>query len=672
MVQKTAILGLTAIALGCASTARAAAEDIVVTGLGLSGSPGDAAYDLVVIDRDRLTMSASGRIEDILRDAAGFQQFRRSDARSAHPTSQGATVRGLGGNASTRALILLDGVPMVDPFGGWVSWAAFDPARIGHVRVTRGGGSGVYGAGALAGTIEMSSVTSDQAPPLDISLAYGSRQSIDADATGSAKLGNGFALLSAGYARGDGFVPIVAANRGPIDRAAPYRQLRGSARAVFPVADQTELQVGGSALYDKRDRGVDFTGNNNLSVDGSVRLVGRGRWAWEATGWLQLRKFASSFASIAPGRASVSASLDQYNVPAIGEGARFELRPPIDDAILLRLGGDLRHVDGRTQEYVLSSNIHRKAGGEQALYGGFAEAAFDPNEAVTLTASGRIDHWSLDNGFRTEINRATGLRAAATSAIYADRSGNETTARAGVAWRPAGAFTLRGAAYTGWRLPTLNELYRPFRAGNDTTLANPLLDPERVKGAEAGAEYHPLPGWRLGVTLFWNRLDNAVSNVTTAPNTRTRQNVDAIRSRGIEIDGTATYGPWHLTGSYSHVDARVRSSGAAAALDGLRPAQTPRDQVSATLQWNMPDRLRLGTTVRYVASQYEDDQNSRALDDALTIDAIAQAPIGHGLTVELRGENVTNARVEAAIGSDGVIERATPRTLWVALRYQMN
>lgn len=654
-----------------AAPALAAPDEIVVTGLGLAGSPGDAAYDLVVIDRDRLTMSASGRMEDILRDAAGFQQFRRSDARSAHPTSQGATLRGLGGNASTRALVLLDGVPMVDPFGGWVSWASFDPARIGHVRVTRGGGSGVHGAGALAGTIEMSSVTPDQASPFELGLAYGSRQSIDADATGPAQLGDGFALISAGYARGDGFIPIVARNRGPIDHAAPYEQLRGSARAVFPVNGVTELQVSGAGLYDKRDRGVNFTGNNNLSFDGSVRLVGRGHWGWEATSWVQIRKFASGFASIGAGRATVSPSLDQYNVPALGEGARFELRPPVGEAILLRLGGDVRHVDGRTQEFVISSNIHRKAGGDQTIFGGFGEGSFDPAETVTLTASGRIDHWSLDNGFRTEINRATGALVAANSATYADRSGTETTARGGIAWHPAGAITLRGAAYTGWRLPTLNELYRPFRAGNDSTVANPLLDPERVKGVEAGAEYHPLPGWKFGATLFWNKLDGAISNVTIAANTRQRQNVDAIRSRGIEIDGSAIYGPWQVTGSYSHVDARVRSSGAAIALNGLRPAQVPKDQISTTIQWNIPDRLRLGATVRYVARQFEDDQNSRSLADAWTVDAIAQAPIGRGFTAELRGENITNTRVEATIGSDGVIERAAPRTLWVAVRYSL-
>src|SRR3546814_7586154 len=88
-------------ALAGGSTASAAAQPapIIVTGHGLPSSIGDSAYDLKLITRERLTGSASARLEDVLRDAAGFHQFRRSDSRSTHPTSQGATLRGLGGNA---------------------------------------------------------------------------------------------------------------------------------------------------------------------------------------------------------------------------------------------------------------------------------------------------------------------------------------------------------------------------------------------------------------------------------------------------------------------------------------------------------------------------------------------------------------------------------------------
>ena len=111
--------------------ARAQPPDIVVTGRGLSAPAGDAVFDIVEIGRDRLANSASNRLEDVLRDVPGFQLFRRSDSRSANPTSQGATLRALGGNASSRVLLILDGVPQTDPFGGWAppgSFAAAAPA----------------------------------------------------------------------------------------------------------------------------------------------------------------------------------------------------------------------------------------------------------------------------------------------------------------------------------------------------------------------------------------------------------------------------------------------------------------------------------------------------------------------------------------------------------------
>src|SRR3546814_19430287 len=101
-------------------------DRIVVTGEGLSLPPGTPAYGSVIIDRDRLTNSASGRIESVLGDVAGFQQFRRSVRRSANPTAQGATLRALGGNASSRTLLLLGGVPMADPFSGHTPFSHLD------------------------------------------------------------------------------------------------------------------------------------------------------------------------------------------------------------------------------------------------------------------------------------------------------------------------------------------------------------------------------------------------------------------------------------------------------------------------------------------------------------------------------------------------------------------
>ena len=73
--------------------------------------------------------------------------------------------------------------------------------------------------------------------------------------------------------------------------------------------------------------------------------------------------------------------------------------------------------------------------------------------------------------------------------------------------------------------------------------------------------------------------------------------------------------------------------------------------------------------MRTVASQYEDDQNSRRLARATTLDLTAAIPLGRRLMIVARAENVTNTLVEATLAADGTIERASPRTLWIGLRF---
>lgn len=668
--------------LFAAAAVAAADPEIVVSGRGLESLPGEAAYDVVTIGRDRLTGSASGRLEDVLRDVAGLQQFRRSDARSANPTSQGVTLRGLGGNAASRALLILDGVPQADPFGGWVAFPAYAPERLGQVRVTRG--AGLFGPGALAGTIDLESATPGQLAPAAGQVSYGSRESIAANGALTGQFGAGFATLSADYARGDGFVPIIAGQRGPVDRPARYEQFSAAARGVIQIGATTELQANLLGFTDRRERGFAFSENGTDGADASVRIVGRGDWRYSALAYIQTRAFQSRFASINPTRSTVTPTLDQYNTPATGIGARVEVQPPIGGGFDLRLGGDWRRTSGRTEElftYVAGQPTRRReAGGNSSTYGGFADLSWTGGP-LTLSAGGRIDRWQIRDGRLIERTLATG--ATLTNTLYPDRSGWEGTGRAGIAFAASDAITLRGAAYAGWRLPTLNELYRPFRAGADATAANALLSPERLRGAELGVEVRPAESVRFAATVFENRLDNAIANVTIARGPgvfpgvgfvsgagfyRRRENLDAVRARGVELDASARLGAWSIAASYAYTDSEVRGSGVTAALDGLRPAQTPRHFGSATLGW-AKSSFAASATVRYVSAQFEDDQNVRTLRDAVTLDARVAAPIAGRLSIEARAENLTDTRVEAAISADGVIERATPRTLWVGLRY---
>lgn len=660
---------------------------IVVSG-DLPNPIGDLAYSVMNLDLDQ---DRGVRLENSLRSVPGIQQFRRSDARSANPTSQGVTLRGLGGNASSRALLILDGVPQSDPFGAWVAWPGYDALSLTQARIRRGGGSGADGSGAIAGTIEL---FSDNVGDLfELSAAYGSRHSLDGKILFGRELGRGQLTVSASHQSGNGFIPIIESQRGSIDRQSAYDQSGMAVRYVAPLSENTELQANIRAFTDDRERGFAFSDIHNDGADASLRLVDRtSEWQWSVLGYVQIRNFNFSVGSVVADRNSVNRVFEQFSVPSTGLGARFEVRPPVGENFELRIGGDWRRTEGTTNEnfFFLNNDTprrQRRAGGSTATYGAFLEASAKTSDALTLTAGGRIDFWSIDNGFRREIELINPFPGSVrTDVQFANRSGTEFTGRGGFAYEATDEIVFRGAAYLGWRLPTLNELFRPFRVGADATAANELLEPERIKGAELGIDWIDEVG-SIRVTAFYNQLDNAVANVTLdngpglfpgvgfvsgAGVFRQRQNLDNVESKGIEIDTSfdlrSLMEGLFFRAAYSYVDAEVSGSGSASGVNGLRPAQIPEHHVSAGLQWHRDDGTNAAISLRYLGNQFEDDQNSRRLDDALTLDGSLGFTIAKNILLRGRVENLFDARVETAISSNGIIERAFPRTFWIELR----
>ena len=652
---------------------------IVVTGKALPEAKAEHVYDVRQISRREIEQSPSHELDQLLKDVPGLQLFRRSDARSGHPTSQGVTLRALGGNASSRALLVLDGVPQTDPFGGWVNWPAYDPETLSEIRVVRGGGSVANGPGALAGTIEMVS-RSDAGVSGEID--GGSRDSLEGRGRVGLDLGGGVLGLSARSERGDGFIPVTAATRGPADEPAPYREWSGRARWVAPLGADIEVQASLAGFHDWRTRGTDFTANRTNGADASLRLVGRGSWQWSALAYWQWRNLMSSFASVTLGRTEANRVSLQYSVPSRGLGGSLELRPPMPNGIELRLGADARRTTGESREffsYVDGDPTRRRAaGGDSWTAGAFAEASANLGKAI-LTGGARIDHWSIANGHLFEQQIATG--GVLTDDHDPSRSGWLPTARGGIMLPLSADFSLRSAAYLGWRMPTLNELFRPFRAGSDATAANPDLEPERLLGAEAGVDYAHGP-FHASLTGFENRLKNAIANVTMGHGPGTfpgvgfvgatgtffkRENVDAVKVRGLEASADWTDGPWsiHVGASFTH--ARMEGGGTAEFLNGLRPAQTPKFAGTLAAGWERGGK-GAQLVLRRIGAQFDDDLNVDVLKRATTLDAYASWPLTRRLQVVARAENLANALVMAGINGDGSVERATPRTLWIGVR----
>ena len=659
-------------------------DPIIVTGRGLDAPVGIEAYDSVVIPRDRLALNASGRIEDVLGDVAGFQQFRRTDSRAANPTSQGATLRGIGGNASSRALVLLDGVPQADPFTGYVPYSALRPERLASARVTRGGGAGAFGVGAVAGTIELASGGPDDLPDLSARVFGGSRNASEVSGGLVQRLGKGFASINAGWDRGDGYLLIPASQRGAADIPARYDAWSVALRGVAPVNAALEFQASALIFDDHRLRGLTGTVSRSRGADASVKLVGRGRWGFEALAYVQERGFRSGFVAVAADRSSATPTLDQFNTPSLGIGAKVEIRPPVGSGNSLRVGADIRDASGRTNEFFRfvagAPTRLRRAGGVNTTFGGFLEGSMILGP-LTLTGGARFDRWSIRGG--SLVESAIGTGGVTLDLAYPDRSGTRPTFRGGALLQLSDNIDFRAAGYTGFRVPTLNELYRPFRVGADATAANGALGLERLKGYEGGINFHAAKA-ALGLTAFWNQLDGAIANVTlgVGPGTfpqvgfvaaggvfRQRQNVDAIEAKGLEASATVPVGDFRLSASYAYTDARVRARGPALPLNGKRPAQTPEHQGSATFAYMPASGLQGSLSVHYAGVQYEDDLQSRQLPQAFTVDGVVSVPITDKVRLVARAENLFDEKVVSGLSATGTEDVGTPQTFWLGLSF---
>jgi outer membrane receptor protein involved in Fe transport len=638
-------------------------EEIIVTGRGLDPALSTGIYATTAIERDTIVASSSGRIEDVLRNVAGFQQFRRSDSRSSNPSAQGVTLRALGGNATSRALVLLDGVPIADPFFGYIPLSAIAPETLGTIRVTRGGGSGPFGAGALAGTIELESAEPGEA--FLGSAAINSRAETEASGVLTQKLGRGFAVASGRWDRGQGFFTTPESQRVPATARAAFDSWNAALRTAAPLNDTVEVQARVAVFRDARTlrfRGADSTSEGE---EASIRFVGRGAWQFDALAYVQSRDFSNIVIS----STRFTPTLDQRRTPSTGIGGKFELRPPLLEGHDIRIGADYRRADGELQEEALNAvsgaiTERRRAGGATGNLGIFLE---DDWQIGPLTVNGglRADRSSITGGFY----RAVSANGVPVSTIIApDRSDWSLSWRAGAQVYATRRLDLRAAAHTGLRLPTLNELYRPFVVFPVTTEANADLGNERLRGFEVGFDWQPVNEVVFSFTAFDNKVRNAIANVTVGPNLRRRANLPAIEAQGIEASVAAKFGQVSLDGALAWTDAEVQGSGSSADLDGKRPSQTPELAATLTLGWAPAPGWRVAGTLRHVSAQFEDDRETDRLAPATTIDAFLAAPLGGRLSLLLRGENLGDEAIVTR-NQGGSIDLGVPRTLWVGLRY---
>ena len=663
-------------------------ETVQVTAARLPEPVGNGAFAVTVLSADAL--ASDDHLDDALREVPGLSLFRRSGSENANATTQGVSLRSIAPSGAGRALVLLDGVPMNDPFGNWVIWDALPYEDIGGAEVVRGAGSGPYGAGALTGTISLTERDTTQGvAAADVSA--GSEGMLRAGASGGMQIGSLDIFASTAGERSNGWIPVHPPRQGLADNHLWLDAGEASLRAQDDLGGGVIASARLEYYDDARGGGVQYVQSEAKGWIGSItlsRAASTSDIGWRLQGWFIDSGFMNTSASVPAyplPRSTSTPANDQYATPALGLGGNAALLGSSGN-FRWEIGGDLRANSGESRElYSYSTPIddflsRRRSGGKLTVGGAYAEGAYEDG-AWLMTLGLRADYWDSAQGHLVQYNRASG--AITSDANYSGRDGVIPTGRAGArhnfdaGW--LGEDYLRVAVYEGFRAPSLNELYRPFRVGNNNTLANPGLKPEELYGVELGwGGQTGAISWNM--TGYINRMHDAVTNVTIASSssgvTFQRENAGDINAVGLEGDAAwKVSDDLSLRGAFSVTDARVKENPSAIpvgqpSLTGNRPAQAPPVTITAGGSWSPLNRVNLDADLHWESRRFEDDQNSMRLGSVFVLDLRAAYRFAESYSAFVSVDNVVNAKIATAQAADDTVSYGQPRVFEVGLRYE--
>ncbi len=652
----------------------------MVTAARMEQDEEDVAASVTIYDQDDIDHSAALTVDDFLRRSPGFSLFRRASSVVAHPTTQGVSLRGIGPSGVSRSLVLLDGVPMNDPFGGWIYWSRVPLMSLEKVEIVRGGSSSIWGNSALAGVVQLFT-----APPadgvLDIATQVGTKATGRLDVMWSDHWSNGSYRLWGEYFDTDGYYVVSEDTRGAIDIPAFSEVASLGGEVDFDLSDSIQLAVLATTFDEERGNGTPLTNNATDSTNLTLRVNalgdGGGEWLGSATAFDQ--GFESTFSSQADDRSTEGPALDQYSVPSDSLGLAVHWNRAFGDQDQHRLGAgiDGRVSDGETNERFLYTDdvpaLVRTAGGDESNAGLYVQDTIAVGDRVQVQVGARVDRWKTSDGFRVERFIATGI--ARRDETFEDRSETEVSPRVAAVFSANDSTQVRGSIYRSFRAPSINELFRPFRVGNVITEANGDLVPETLDGIDLGVDFRT-GTVRASATVFYNEVNDAIANVSIAPGPgviapcgfvpgdgicRQRQNLDRTRIQGIEAEIRQIISShWEWGASYQFSDGTVKEAAQAPELIGRQLPQVPENQVVLSGLYRNPSAVDVSGLVRIVDEQFEDDLNLIPLASFVVFDLDVSRQLNERWNVFVGVENVFDEVIETG-RAPGRVNVGTPR-----------
>ena len=656
-------------------------ETVIVSSTRTERRLGTVPASVNVVTREAIKASPAVVADDILRQVPSFSLFRRTSSLAAQPTTQGVSLRGIGPSGQSRTLVLLDGVPFNDPFGGWVYWTRVPLLSVDQIEITEDTASSLYGNIAMGGVINVVT-TRPTRRTLQLQTQYGNRGTPKADFFASDRWKRVGLAVEGSALDTKGFPIVAERERGPIDNNANVEYANLTAKLEFDPSDRLHTFVRVGRFGENRGNAKVGEENGTTWTSGSVGAQAQlpDDSSLQTHVFVDRQRSSFNFLAVtnaATTRSAVRLATDQ-RVPTNGVGGMLQWTKVLGSTQVLSAGADMRLVDGDSEEdaYVAAvpttivgvtqlatRSLRRVSGGTQRSVGAFVSDIITPTSKMVLTLSARADQWRNYDGHNFETSVVTGLPTANNRDTLPDRTDTVFSPRAAALYHFTDRVTAWGAVNSGFRAPTLTELYRQFSVGAVTTRPNAELGPERLVGGELGMNFAPAKNLTARVTLFDNRVKNPVSNVTLSATLAQKQNLGRTRIRGVQTDVEYRLGPsWRLAGAYLYNEAKVTDGGVAnAGLVGKYLAQVPKHRGSAQLSYAHPKIANLAVSVQVQGAQFNDDQNLNFIPVATLTEAGYAADTAVGLpgyaAVDVSASRSLGRTFEVFVGAQNLFDQ---------------
>jgi vitamin B12 transporter len=570
---------------------------------------------VTVITGDQIEQKQQRTLPEVLQDVPGLNVVQAG--------SPGGTasvfIRGTNANHTK---VLVDGIDVSDPSStdGSFDFSQLLATDIDRVEVLRGPQSGLYGSEAIGGVINIITKTGNGPPKATAGVEGGSFGTFNQTAgiSGSQARFN--------YNANIAHYRTTNTQVTPSDLVPPGRPLNDDFYDNTTYA--TKL---GANLTDNFDVGLVAR-----YIDTDLRSTSDDLIA----GPEAIRTDSDNHELFTRGTAHLTL-FDGLFDQTLGYGYTNYRRRIFDpNDATLAFGNDPGYFRGDRTKLDYQGNIHVMAGQIVTIGAEHERDTINDSSPATGAYSNNAGFVQLQSSFGERFFNTASLRYDGNSQF-----GGATTYRiAPAVVVPETDTTFRGSVGTGFKAPTLDQLFDSFPAFG--FFANPNLVPEKSFGWDAGVEQKFLDRRvSVGATYFHNNIKNLIDFNDTFT---TLINVGEATTYGVE--SFVAYKPWDvlsLRADYTYTMARNDITDEAL-------SRRPKHKASLSATWQVTERASLTGTVLYTGSWIDSNRSGTMaglVASPYTLVNIAGSyDVGHGVTAFARIDNLTDRHYQDPIG----------------------